>query len=324
MTRLPVLVPLFLLAALPACSDRVDVAYKRKTGEVRKYVRSLEAEGVNPSGTRGRARQEVHTTETTLEVIPGEQATVRIHVDRIVMEVYRGGAPDPVLRMDTGSAEGQREPAVPPVTEEDKFAYFLSPLRYVVGGDVEMDQRASGKILKMQGVEGLRKRMLEKVPEGDPRREVVQKFSWELWLTNLVNPAVNTPPGGLAVGKDVRFQDIRTLPETTGTGGYMYYSGAFRLAKVEDGAARMEMEATVTLDPPAPGMPPWPTALAARRRFLRLVSGSCKGWARIRVDTGVLEEDEHVTDLDLHFRKPEGGGEVAIPTKVTQRTKRVP
>jgi uncharacterized protein YfaP (DUF2135 family) len=51
------------------------------------------------------------------------------------------------------------------------------------------------------------------------------------------------------------------------------------------------------------------------------VKGTCKAWAKIRIETGVLEEDEHVTDLDLHFIKPDGTGEVAIPTKVTQRSK---
>ncbi len=129
------------------------------------------------------------------------------------------------------------------------------------------------------------------------------------------------PERSTSTGDLRKFFDFRSLPESTGTGGRMYYEGTYGLAKVEEGIARMEMEAVVTLDPPSPDIPGWPEAMAPRRKFLHLKKGSCRAWERIRVDTGVVLESEHETTLDLAFVRPDGKGEVPIPTKVVQRAK---
>jgi hypothetical protein len=317
------LASLLLLAALPGCGDSVDVAYRREAGVARNYVRSFDTEGTNPSGVAGRVRQEVSTTETALEVVRGDYATVEVKLDRIVAEVFRGGAAEPVLRMDTASPEPRGDPPAEPATEEEKFAYFLAPMRWLAGARVEVDVKESGKVLRVRGADEIRKGISGHYPEGDARRNVADKMPWEFWCANLMVPGVLVAARGMSAGKDLKFLDIRTLPETTGTGGIMYYAGTFRVAKVEAGVARLEMEGKVTLDPPSPDMPPWPAALASRRHLLRLNAGTCRAWAKIRVETGLLEEDEHVTDLDLHFVKPDGTGEVPIPTKVTQKSKLV-
>ena len=311
-----------LASALLGCGGGVDVSYRRTTGEVRSYVRTLDVQGANPSGVQGRVRQEVSTRETAVEVQRGEQATVRVELQRFLMEVFRGEGKEPVLRMDTRIPEDPKAPVKEPETEAEKFAWAIGPLRQVAGCSIEVDQQFTGKILRFDGVEALQKKVLDSVPEGDARRPTLERMPWTLWLANLLAPAIGVPGRGMTLGADLKFADMRTLPETTGTGGYMYYAGNYRLAKVEAGVARLEMEADVFLDP-LKGMPPWPKAMAPRRNFLRLQKGACKGWARIDVETGVLEEDEHVTELDLYFVKPDGKGEVAIPTKVTLRSKLV-
>lgn len=322
MKSLP-LAALLLASALPACGDGVDVSYRRAEGEVRSYVRTLDVEGGNPSGVKGRVRQEVATKETAVDVQRGRQATVEVEIRRIAMEVFRGDGAEPVLRMDSSVAPDAKAAAKTPETEAEKFEWAVSPMRFAAGGVVDMEQQFTGKIVQFGGVEDLQKRIRDALPEGDRRREVVDQFPWKFWLANLLAPAIGLPEGGMTPGADMKSWDMRTLPETTGTRGFMYYAQTYRLAKVEAGLARVEMEAEVSLDPPK-GMPPWPKDVAARRAFLRLKSGACRAWAMVRVETGVLEEEEHVTDLDLHFVKPDGSGEIPIPTKVTLRTKRVP
>lgn len=308
---------------LAGCDGGVDVSYRRAKGEVRNYVRTLEVDGGNPSGVTGRVRQEVATKETALDVQRGMQASVEVEIRHIVMEVFRGEGAAPILRMDSRVPPDPQAAVKEPATEAEKFEWAVSPMRFAAGGLVDMDQQFTGKIIGFGEVEGLQKRIRDALPAGDKRREVVDQFPWKFWLANLLSPAIGLPANGMDVGADTKSFDMRTLPETTGTRGFMYYAQTCRLAKVEAGVARVEMEAAVSLDPPK-GMPSWPKDVAARRNFLRLKSGACKAWARVVVETGVLEEEEHVTDLDLHFVKPDGSGEVPIPTKVTLRTKRVP
>jgi hypothetical protein len=286
------------------------------------YVRTYEVEGTNPNGVAGRVRQVVSTKETAVEVQRGEQATVQVALETFVIEVFRGDKAEPVLRIDSRTPPETKTPAKTPETEVEKFEWMVGPLRQVAGCSVEMEQQFSGKILKFDGVEDLQKKVRESVPEGDPRRDTFDQFPWKLWLANLMAPAIGLPGRGMTVGADMKAGDMRTLPESTGTGGYMYYAQTYRLAKVEAGVARVEMDGEVFLDP-LKGMPPWPKAIASRRNFLRLKSGTCKAWAKVQVETGILEEEEHVTDLDLHFVKPDGTGEVAIPTRITLRSKLV-
>ena len=313
---------LLVAALLSGCGGGVDVSYRRAKGEVRRYVRTMEVDGTNPSGIRGRVRQTVGTKETALEVVRGEQAAVQVDIEHLAMEVF-GDAPEPLLRVDSRVPPDPKAPVKPPETDAEKFEWRVGPLRLVAGARIDMEQQFTGKILAFSGVEEMGKKVHDALPEGDQRREVLAQFPWKLWLANLMAPAIGLPARGMAIGADQKAWDMRTLPETTGTGGYMYYALTYRLAKVEAGVARLELEADISLDPPK-GMSPWPTSLASRRPFLRLKSGACKAWARVVVETGVLEEEEHVTDLDLHFIKPDGSGEVPIPTKVTLRTKRVP
>lgn len=313
----------FLLAsALLGCGGGVDATYRRKQGEVRTYLRTLELEGTNPSGTAGRVREEVVTRETAVEVQRSSQATLQVDVERILVEVFRGEGKEPVLRMDTRTPEVLPPAGKEPETEAEKFALSTGPLRRVAGGQVEADVQFSGKILGFRGVEGLRKKVLESIPEGDPRRPLAEHFSWELWFAQRLAGALCVPSRSMKLGVDVRFLDMRTLPETAGTGGYLYYAGNCRLASVKEGVARLEMDAEVFLDP-LKGMPPWPRGMAERRNYLRLGKGTCKAWARIETETGVLLEDEHVTDLDLFFLPPGGKPEMAIPQRITQRSKLV-
>lgn len=318
----PLLAGALLVFALPGCGGGVDVTYRRATGEVRSYVRTLEIEGTNPSGTEGRVREEVATRETAVEVQRGAQATLQVDIERIVVEVFRGDGKEPVLRMDSRIPEVPLPAGKEPETEAEKFALVTAPLRRVAGSRVEADQQFNGKILRFGGIEELRMRVLESVPEGDPRRARTEQTSWELWLAQRLACAVGVPSRSMKPGVDVHFLDMRTLPDTTGTGGYLYYAGNCRLAGVVDGVARLEMDAEVFLDP-LKGMPPWPRGMAERRNFLRLRKGLCKAWAKVEVETGLLLEDEHVTDLDLVFLRPGGKGEMAIPQKVTQRSKLV-
>jgi hypothetical protein len=307
-----------LAVVLVGCGGGVDVTYRRAQGEVRTYVRSYDVEGSNPNGVQARVRQEVRTKETALEVLRGEQATVQVDLERIVVELFRGG-PEALLRMDTDLPP---PPEKTPETEAEKFAWSVGPLRHVAGSRVEADQAFTGRILEFGGVDDLRKKVLAALPEGDARREFMERMPWEMWLANLLAPAIGVPARGMKVGAEVPIADMRTLPETTGTGGFLYYTGTCRLVKVEEGLARLEMESKVHLDPQG-SMPPWPPAMAERRKFLRLKEGVARAWATVRVETGALEEEEHVTELDLHFLKPGGKGEVPIPTKITLRSKLV-
>jgi hypothetical protein len=311
-----------VVSVLAGCDGGVDVTYRRTTGEVREYVRTLDVEGANPSGVRGRVRQEVTTRETAVEVRRREMATVQVEVKRILVEVFRDG-PEPLLKMDSDVPEDPAVAGKAPETEAEKFAYFLSPLRFLAGAKVDLEQMNTGQVVRPSGVDEVKKRILAALPEGDARRGMAEGFPWGTWFLGVLRPALCVPRNGAKEGEKVKFVDQRTLPETVGTGGFMYYAGTSWLGKVENGKARMEMEAEVFLDPVGPSLQPWPRELAPRRRFLRLQKGTCRAWARIDVETGVLEEDEHVTDLDLHFLPPGDKPEVAIPTKVTLRSKRV-
>ncbi len=322
--RVALLACLLLIAALHGCGDSVDVSFRRATGETRTYRRSVEIDGVNPaSGVKARVRQELTTTEKAVEVIDGDRATLQVTVDRVVMEFFRDG-PEPVASFDTAKDEPPKVPEKKPETDAEMFAYMAGPLRYLPTGRIEVDVKPSGKVVRVVGGEDLRKSVLDHLAPDDPRRPIAEKYSWEALVVNLLRPAVCVPERGASVGESTRFLDMRSLPESTGTGGILYYSGTCRLAKVEGGLARMEMESEVLLDPPSPDLPPWPRAMAERRKYLRLKKGTCRAWASIRIDTGAMEEDDHVTDLDLYFLKPDGKGEVAIPTKVIQRSVLVP
>jgi hypothetical protein len=321
---LPCIALAALLAALHGCGDGVDVSIRRATGEARTYARSVEIQGVNPvNEIKGRVREEVTTTEKAVEVIEGDRATLQVTVDRVVMQFFHEG-PEPVATLDSAKDEPPKGPVKKPETEAEMYLYRAMPMRYLAGGRVEVDVKPSGRILRVVGGDDLRKAVLDHLGADDPRRAVAEKVPWESLITNLLRPALLVPERGAAVGDSGKFYDMRTLPESTGTGGFMYYAGTWRFAKVENGIARMETEAEVSLDPPSPDVQPWPRAMAERRKFLRLQKGTCRAWARIRVDTGVVEEEEHLTELDLHFVRPDGKGEVPIPTKVIQRSKLVP
>ena len=311
---------LALSGAAVACGGE-DVTYRRREGEVLTCLRTLELESRNPAGNEGRVRQEVTTRETAVEVIPRERMTTEVLIERVVIEVFRGGK-DPVVRMDSKEEPGP-SPAAPGAGKAaERFEAFVRPLRHLAGSRVEVSQRPSGIIVKIDGVDALRDRLLAAIPEGDPTRPVAEKMSWGFWLTNLCRPAVTVPERPASTGVDSEFLDMRTLPETVGVQGFAYFRGKYRLAEVKDGVARLTMEGEASLDP-APRQQPWRPEWVPGRNRLRLQRGVCRGWARIRVEDGRLLEDEHVTDLDLRFVRPDGSGEVPIPQKVTQRTKLV-
>ena len=299
------------------------MTYRSREGEVRTYLRTLEVEGSNPRGTVGRILQEITWRQTTLEVIPRERTTTKYLIERVRIEIARPGK-DGVLRLDTAEA-AQKEPAPGPGQrpgDEDSFLRHAAPFRRMVGASAEIVQFPSGKVDRIDGIDAFRKHMTEGLAADAPLRKVVEQLPWAFWIASMVSPAIGVPDRGMSVGQEIQFQDMRILPETVQVPGFLYYRGSARFAEAKDGIARFEMQGEVSLDPPS-GMPPWPPAFAPGRPRLRLQRGSCKASARIAVETGCLEEDEHVTDLDLQFVKPDGTGGIPVPTKITMRTKLV-
>jgi hypothetical protein len=310
-----------LASTFVGCGGGVDLCDQRVAGQVRTYLRTIDIAAVNPAGKKGGVHNEVTTRETAAEVLRGGDTTLDVSFERILFRIF-GEGPDPMVTMDTGAAPSALETVAVPSTQEEKLAHRVAPFRHVIGGVASVEVKKTRLVFGVTRAEELGKRVLDKLPPGDDRREAYEQYAWQNWVANLLKPAIVVQAEGMTVGKDIHFQDMRTLPETALTGGYMYYVGTCRLAKVEAGIARLELEAEVFLDPPK-GMPPWPRGVAERRNFLRLSKGVCRAWAKVEVETGILLEDEHVTDLDLTFIKPDGKGEVAIPQKVTLRSKLV-
>jgi hypothetical protein len=296
------------------------VVCRRDEGSVLRTVHVFESEGVNPGGKAGRVRQEVAITTTALAVVPRDRMTLKATVDRIVIEVF-GDGPAPRLRMDTAG------PAAPPPSgppgrdapEEEKFAWTTAPLRALAGESVEVEQKLSGRVIEIQGFPEFRKKAAAAFPEGDGRRAMIEGYPWEGWLAGILSPAVVVPERGMVAGEPPqRFLDLRPLPELAGTPGFIYYAGTYEVTSVADGVATVSMKAEALLDPPSPQMPPWPAN--GKRDLLRLVKGTATGWVRIRLADGALLEDEHVTDLDLRYVKPEGT-EVPTPLRTLRRTR---
>lgn len=289
------------------------MTYRGKPGEVRTYVRTVTVTGSHPSGGAGTMRSETTTRETVLEALPRKGVTTEVAFDRIRVDVTREGDPE-VQSFDSSAPAPEGEAA------ETPFAVRTAPLRLLAGSKVVLRRKPTGMVEAFEGVEALRERMLAGLPGGDPLRPAVERLLSFGSLRYMLTPNLLVPDAPLAVDDPGQFQDIRPLPETTGSPGLLYFRGTFRLKEVKDGVARMEIDASVSLDP-APGMPSWPPAMAPFRNRLRLGRGVCSGWARISLDGGLLLEDEHTTELDLFAVPPDGSTEIPIPTRVVQATR---
>ncbi len=280
---------------------------------MRTYVHRVLVEGAHPGGSKGTFLSEVTTRETCVEALPRVSYASEVLFERLRIELRRSGEE---------GADVFDSAAPPPsgAAAETPFARRTAPHRLLAGSKITMVQRPSGLVERVEGVESLRERMCRDLAPEDPVRGGIERLLGLGSLRYLVGPNILVPEHPASKGEERLFQDIRPLPETTGFPGLLYIRGKARFAGVEDGVARIEIEAEATLDP-GPNMPPWPPAMAANRNRLRLQRGVCTGWARISVEKGVLLEDEHRTVLDLHFVKPDGTGEVPLPTTVTQSTK---
>ncbi len=269
-------------------------------------------DGEHPSGAGGTFLSEVTTKETCVEAVPRRSFASDVLFERIRIELRKEGAEGAEI-FDT---------ATPPVegAPETPFSRRTRPYRLLAGSRITMVQRPSGLVESVEGVEAVRTRMCEGVAEADPLRAEIERLLGLGSLRYMIGPNVLSFEKPVPAGEAHAFQDIRPLPVTTGVPGLMYYRGEVKLAEVKDGVARIEVTAEVSLDPGA-NMPPWPPAMAPFRNQLRLQRGVCRGFARISVEKGTLLEDEHRTELDLFFVKPDGTGETPIPTTVTQSTK---
>lgn len=299
-------------ASLVGCGGET-ISNRREEGEVRSYLRTVLVEGRGPTGSGGAFRSEVTTKETTVEVFPGERIVSEALFERIRIELRMEGEAAPQVFDSKDPPPAADAPVTP-------FSQRTAPFRRLAGAKVTMRQKPTGKLEGFEGVEALRERMLEGVGEGDPVRPGIERLVTPASLEYMLRPNLLVPDGTMSVGDTLEIQDIRPMPETAGTPGLLYLKGRFRLAEVKDGKARVEVEGEVSLDP-GPKMPPWPPAYAKYRGRLRLERGVFKGWARIALEKGVLEEDEHRTELSLFYVKPDGSGELAIPQTVTQSTK---
>ena len=259
------------------------------------------------------------TTEKALEVIPRQSLVTEVTFDRVVVELKRADS-GRTIRFDTAEPPAEEGGA----GEEATSSFFRNtrPLRALAGSRIEVTQRPTGMIESFGATESLVRQLQEGLPPGDPLRAGIERILSFGSLRYMLTPQVIVPARPLGASEVLKFQDLRPLPETTMLAGMIYYRGTYRLASAAEGPARMEMEAEVSLDP-YPGMPPWPPAIAANRERLRLARGTCRAHSLTDAASGVLEEDEHVTELDLVYLPPDGKGEVPLPTKVTQRTKRI-
>ena len=308
------LVPLLALV-LAGCGGS-DVTLRWTPGEQRIYLRTEQSEGRAPDGTERAATMEITTTETAVEVIPGTSVTQKVVFDRLAGE-FRRGADRPVLRYDSG------KPLDAPPDGDPEAAAFLrsrAGILALAGKSLEATWHPSGKFLKFGGLEEMRAAMAAGRPADHPMHAEAARIASDQVMHHLLRSHLVVGEPSLKVGEPRHFQDMGYLPESVGLVAFMYYRGTFELKSVEEGVARVEMEAEVGIDP-LPGMPAWPAAIAEFRNRLRLVRGTCRGWARIEVATGRLLEDEHVTELDLHVTLPDGKGEVPIPAKATRRLK---
>ena len=226
-----------------------------------------------------------------------------------------------VLRFDS-AAPLPKEPPPAPLPGEAFFDRGTAPLRALAGADFEVVREPTGMITRFDGLDALKERLTKGIDPADPLRGGIDRILSFGSLRYMLTPAIVVPAKRLQPGEEESFLDLRPLPDTVGLAGYLYYRGTYRIAEVKDGAARLEMKAEVTLDPPA-GMPSWPAGTEKGRVRLRLAKGECRAWARIETASGRLLADEHATDLDLYFVRPDGKGEVPIPTKVVQGTKTV-
>ena len=317
--RREALLPLPLLALVLVGCGGEDVSFRWAPGEARTYLRTELSEGRSPDGLDRSATLEFTTTETAVEVIPGTSATLRVVFDRVAGEVHRGGG-KPVLRYDSAAPL----PA-PPEGDAEAAAILRSraPLLALVGKSIEGTWKPSGLFEKDVGFEGLeemRAAMTAGRPADHPMHKAVEQIASVPSLHHLLRPHLVVGESSLEIGQPRKFQDMGFLPENVGGIGFFYAAGTYTLKSVEEGVARVELEAEAGIDP-LPGMPPWPPALAELRNRLRLVRGTCRGFARIEVATGRLLEDEHVMELDLHFTRPDGKGEVPVPCKATRRLK---
>lgn len=308
--------PLPLLALLLAGCGGEDVSFRWTPGEARTYLRTEISEGRAPDGSERAATMEITTTETAVEVIPGTSVTQKVVFDRLAGE-FRRGADRPVLRYDSGKPLD-----APPDGDSDAAAFLRSRagILALAGKSLEATWHPSGKLLKFGGLEEMRAAMAAGRPADHPMHAEAARIGSDPVMHHLLRSHLAVGESSLKVGEPRHFQDMGYLPESVGLVAFMYYRGTFVLKSVEDGVARVEMEAEVGIDP-LPGMPPWPAAIAEFRNRLRLVRGTCRGWARIEVATGRLLEDEHVTELDLHVTLPDGKGEVPIPAKAIRRLK---
>jgi hypothetical protein len=251
-------------------------------------------------------------------VIPRGRITTRLVFDRVELEVKRSGEKGEEIRFD--SREPKKEEGA---KEAGMLARALAPLHHLAGGAVEPTQFPSGLIERFEGVDALKAKLLKDGPDDPLYKRGCEGIAHHVFLDNLLKPAIVMPQEGFSKGVVLQFQDLRLLPVTAGVPGYLYAKGTYHLAEAKDGLARVEMSGDCSLDP-FERMPPWPKSAQAGRARLRLQKGTCKAWATVRVETGVLEESEHVTDLDLVFLRPDGKGEIPIPVKVTLKVKRIP
>ena len=295
------------------CVAGEDLTYRREEGEIRTYLRTMLAEGKLASGADGSFRFEATTKEKTVESIPGLRVVSDVLLERIRVQVSTGLPGDPQA-FDTD------EPIPPGEAAGKAIARRSIPFRRMAGSTITIHQQPSGVIEKFEGLEALHARVMEGVAEDAPERHVYEGLTTPGWMQNLLAPDLRVPTTRVIVGESQAVLETRMLPENVGMPGILYYRGDYRLTSVKEGEARVDFSGEVSLDP-FPGMPPWPAVFAAKRKLLRLDRGVFHAWARIGIGKGVLEEDEHVTELDLVFLGKDGKGETPLPTKVTRSTR---
>lgn len=254
-------------------------------------------------------------------MIPRSRTTLKLVYDRVELEMRRGGT-DRVLRLDTKEPVAEKDPKA--ADENSTFQRRSSALRALVGRSFEIVQLPSGMIERFDGLDRLKETLLKEGPDEPYYKRGVEGSLHTAYLVDTFRPGIVMPDAGMSLGDTLHFQDYNLLPEPiTGLPGLLYLKGTYKLAGVEEGIARVEMEGDASLDPYG-SMHPWPEQMRAGRKRLHLVKGSVKAWVKVRAETGVLEEAERVTDLDLYFVKPDGSGEIPIPLKVTQKVQRIP
>ncbi len=317
----PAAAVLVLLAPLlAACGGGTDLSYRWKEGEARAYRYVLEGKGARWSGEPVEFSTEMTTREATESELPGVSQN-RVRIEGIRCALSLPGMPaGEALRFDTSdpkaSEEAMRNPDYGPMVEVFK---------QMVGGEVYPRMQPSGHCSRLDGLDRLQERMFEGLPADSPLRGRFAAYSDEPNLRSQFEALLLVPAHPVAAGETWPYKRIGPLPQTLALPGFLYYVGTSRVAEVKDGVARVDMEGEVSLDPPegAP-RPARSQALDQTRAMLRLGKGTCRGFAKIRLEDGRLEDSELVTDLDLYWVKLGGAGEVPIGSHVVQRTTRIP